>query len=54
MEQVVEETIAMGKPGGCYIFGQTSDPGTWVELSEKHIANFKVFVETAVRLADYD
>ena len=54
MEELVEETIAMGKPGGCYIFGQTSDPGTWVELSEKHIANFKVFVETAVRHADYD
>jgi len=54
MEELVEETIAMGKPGGCYIFGQTSDPATWVELSEKHIANFKVFVETAVRHADYD
>jgi len=54
MEKVVEETIAMGKPGGCYIFGQTSDPGTWVSLNEKHIANFKAFVETAVRLADYD
>ncbi len=54
MERLVEETVAMGKPGGCYIFGQTSDPGTWVSLNEKHIANFKVFVETAVRLADYD
>jgi uroporphyrinogen-III decarboxylase len=53
MEQVVEETIAMGKPGGCYIFGQTSDPGTWVSLNDRHIANFKAFVETAVRLADY-
>jgi uroporphyrinogen-III decarboxylase len=53
MERVVEETVAMGKPGGCYIFGQTSDPGTWVSLNERHIENFKVFVETAVRLADY-
>jgi len=54
MEEAVEEIVAMGKPGGCYIFGQTSDPGTWVSLSEKHIANFEAFVETAVRLREYD
>jgi len=54
MEEAVEEIVSMGKPGGCYIFGQTSDPGTWVSLSEKHLENFKVFVETAVRLRDYE
>ena len=54
MEAAVEEIVAMGKPGGCYIYGQTSDPGTWVSLSEKQLANFEVFVETAVRLREYD
>lgn len=54
MERAVEETVAMGKPGGCYIFGQTSDPGTWVSLSDRHLANFEVFIETAVRLREYD
>ena len=54
MVKVVEETVAMGKPGGCFILGQTSSPTTWPVLSEKHIANFKAFVETGVRLANYD
>lgn len=54
MERVTEETVAMGKPGGCYILGQTSSPTTWPELTEKHIANYKAFVETGVRLASYD
>jgi hypothetical protein len=54
MERVVEETIAMGKPGGCYILGQTSSPTTWPVLSEKHIANYRAFVETGIRLAKYD
>ena len=53
MEEKVTEIIEMGKPGGCYIYGQTSDMGTWVSLNERHIANFKVFVETAVRMAEY-
>ena len=53
MEAAVEEIVAMGKPGGCYIFGQTSDPSTWVSLSETHLANFRAFVETAVRLREY-
>jgi uroporphyrinogen-III decarboxylase len=53
MEEKVAEIVEMGKPGGCYIYGQTSDMGTWVSLNERHIANFKVFVETAVRMADY-
>lgn len=54
MREAVREIVLMGKPGGCYICGQTSDPGTWTALSEKHIANFKAFVETAVSLRDYD
>lgn len=54
MVRVVEETVAMGKPGGCFILGQTSSPTTWPTLSEKHIANYRAFVETGVRLASYD
>jgi hypothetical protein len=54
MEKLVEETVAMGKPGGCYILGETSDPSTWPTLTEKHIANYKAFVETGIRLANYD
>ncbi len=54
MERLVEETIAMGKPGGCYIFSETGTPGTWPALSERHIANYKTFVETGIRLAKYD
>lgn len=54
IERLVEETVAMGKPGGCYIFGETSDPTTWPALTERHIANYKAFVETGIRLASYD
>jgi hypothetical protein len=54
MVKVVEETVTMGKPGGCFILGQTSSPTTWPTLSEKHIANYRAFVETGVRLASYD
>ena len=53
LEAAVEEVVAMGKPGGCYIFGQTSDPSTWISLSPRQLANFEVFVETAVRLREY-
>lgn len=52
--ELVEETVAMGKPGGCYILGETSDPGTWSQLSEKHLANYTAFVETGARLMNYD
>jgi len=44
----------LGKPGGCYIFSETSNPMTWSILTEKHIANYKAFIETGVRLASYD
>ena len=54
MVRVTEEAVTMGKPGGCYILGQTSTPTTWPELTEKHIANYRAFVETGVRLAKYN
>lgn len=54
MKRLVEETVTMGKPNGCYILGETSTPGTWPILNEKHIANYKAFVETGIRLASYD
>lgn len=54
MEELVEKTVAMGKPGGCYILGETSTPDTWPVLTEKHIANYKAFVETGIRLANYE
>ncbi len=54
MVQVVEETVRMGKPGGCFILCPTSAPSTTPTLSEKNIANYKAFVETGMRLAPYD
>jgi uroporphyrinogen-III decarboxylase len=54
MEILVEETVAMGKPGGCYILSETGTPSTWPELTEKHIANYTAFIETGIRLANYD
>jgi len=54
MEKLVEETVAMGKPGGCYILSETGTPGTWPVLTEKHFANYKAFIETGMRLARYD
>lgn len=54
MVQVVEETVRMGKPGGCFILCPTSDPSTTPALNEKNIANYTAFVETGMRLAAYD
>jgi len=54
VEKLVEETVAVCKPGGCYIFSETGTPGTWPILTEKHIANYRVFIETGVRLASYN
>ena len=53
MVRVVEETVAMGKPGGCFILSPTSDPSTVPVLDEKTIANYRAFVETGVRLAGH-
>ncbi|MCC6444872.1 MAG: hypothetical protein IT210_15620 [Armatimonadetes bacterium] len=54
MAKVTEAAVAQGKPGGGYILSSTSDPSTWVSLSEKIIANHRAFVETGSRLATYD
>lgn len=54
MRVVVEEAIRQGKPGGGYILCPTSGPSTWPVLTERHVANHRVFVETALRLADYE
>ena len=54
MERIVEETVRQGKPGGGFILSSTSSPTTWVELDERIIENHRVFVETGVRLAQYD
>ena len=51
---VVEAAMAQGKPGGGYILCPTSGPSTWTKLSERHLANYRVFVETAIARADYD
>ena len=53
MVRRTEEVIAQGKPGGGFILCPTSDPGTWVTLSERIIENHVAFVETAMRLAEY-
>jgi hypothetical protein len=53
MEQVVAETVHQGKPGGGFILCPTSDPNTWASLNRGHIDNFRAFVETGLRLADY-
>ena len=54
LRPVVEEAIRQGKPGGGYILCPTSGPSTWPVLNERHIANHEVFVETALRMADYN
>ncbi len=54
MEKLVEETVTMGKPGGCYVLSETGTPATWPVLTEKHIANYKTFIETGIRLASYE
>lgn len=53
MVRTVEHVVAQGKPGGGFILGSTSDPGTWVTLSDRIIENHRVFIETAMRLAEY-
>lgn len=49
----VATTIAMGKPGGRFILGPSSDHSHWPEMDEKIVRNYRVFVETAVGLAEY-
>jgi len=50
---LVETAMAMGKPGGRYILCPSSDHSHWPEM-DTHIANnYRVFVETGLRLAEY-
>ena len=49
-----EAVVAEGKPGGGFILCPTSSPSTWVSQTDRHIANFRAYVETACRLAPYD
>ncbi len=51
---VVEDTIAQGKPGGCFILCPTSAPSTWPVINERHVANYRAFVETAIRMGQYE
>ncbi|MBI3920997.1 MAG: hypothetical protein HY318_06205 [Armatimonadetes bacterium] len=54
MIPVVEDTIAQGKPGGCFILSPTSSPSTWPRLNERHVANYRAFVEAGIRLGRYE
>ena len=47
------EAMAMGKPGGRFILCPSSDHSHWPELSDHIAANYRVFVETGVKLAAY-
>ncbi|NCO34515.1 MAG: hypothetical protein AUJ92_13455 [Armatimonadetes bacterium CG2_30_59_28] len=51
---VVEEVIRQGKPGGCFILCPTSSPSTRPRLNERHIANYRAFVEAGIRLGRYE
>ncbi|NLO72556.1 MAG: hypothetical protein GX100_00420 [candidate division WS1 bacterium] len=53
MAAVVEGTMAAGKPGGRFIIAPTSSPGHWPQMSSHIAENYRVYVETAMRLAPY-
>ncbi|MCM8784710.1 MAG: hypothetical protein NC899_00455, partial [Candidatus Omnitrophica bacterium] len=53
MKEVVEMTIEEGKPDRGFILCPTSSPNTWPKLLPRHIENYKIFVETAVKLREY-
>jgi uroporphyrinogen-III decarboxylase len=52
--RIVEETVAMGKPGGGFILCPSSAPTTVASLNERQIANYRAFVETGIRLGAYE
>jgi hypothetical protein len=52
--RIVEETVAMGKPGGGFILCPTSSPTTVPSLTPGHITNYRAFVETGIRMASYE
>jgi len=49
-----ERIVAEVKPGYGFILGTTSSPNTRPKLDERHHANYRAYVETAMRLAAYD
>ncbi|HOK56387.1 MAG TPA: uroporphyrinogen decarboxylase family protein [bacterium] len=53
MKKLVEKIIEEGKPGGGFILCPTSSPNTWPKLLPRHIENYKIFVETGVKLRNY-
>jgi hypothetical protein len=53
MKTLVEKIIEEAKPGGGFILCPTSSPNTWPQLLPRHIENYRIFVETGVKLRDY-
>ncbi|MCM8771744.1 MAG: hypothetical protein NC922_01505 [Candidatus Omnitrophica bacterium] len=53
MKELVEKIIEEGKPNGGFILCPTSTPNTWPKLLPKRIENYRIFVETSVKLRDY-
>ncbi len=45
---VCERTMREGKPGGRFIFGQSSDPSHWLELPPRVLENYRIFVEVGL------
>lgn len=48
-----ETAMAMGKPGGRYICCPSSDHSHWPGMAPYIAENYRVFVETAIALAEY-
>ena len=53
MKTLVEKIVEEAKPGGGFILCPTSSPNTWPVLLPRHIENYRVFVETGVKLRNY-
>lgn len=49
----VTEIMAMGKPDGRFILCPSSDHTHWPEMNARIIENYRVFVDTALKLAAY-
>ncbi len=49
----VTDIMAMGKPGGRFILCPSSDHSHWPDLDAKIANNYRVFVDTALTLAEY-
>lgn len=54
MVRIVEDVVAQGKPGGGFILCPSSSPNTAPRLADSHVANYRAYVETGIRLAEYD